>query len=186
MPERSSSQSSGYSAAPFTPLRVCVVAISSPPSVRRLDGVEPRLGARHGLARTLELELLDLGGLARALHPRPPVEVAEHEAPVHDVEVVAVEPAHRRACDAVALLVVRAAVAGTDEAGRGQDGRDVDIAIGGLDRLPLLCEDRAAGLHRAADMRAAVGDDREARDPVEQAVVAHEGCPAGDLALPGA
>src|SRR5215218_5440244 len=184
MPERSSSQSSGYSAAPFIPLRVCVVAISRPPSVRRLEGVHPRLGARHGLARALELELLDLGGLTRALDLRHAVEVAEHETAVHDVELVAVEPAHRRPCDAVALLVVRAAVAGADEAGRGQDRRDVDIAVGGLDRLPLLGEDRAAGLHRAADMCAAVGDDREARGAVQQAVVAHEGRAAGNLALP--
>src|SRR4029453_17806827 len=110
MPERSSSQSSGYSAAPFIPLRVCVVAISRPPSVRRLEGVEPRLGARHGLARALELELLDLGGLARALDLRHAVEVAEHEAAVHDVKAVAAAPAHGRAGDGVARLVVRAAV----------------------------------------------------------------------------
>ena len=55
----------------------------------------------------------------------------------------------------------------------------------GLDRLPLLVEDRAAGLHRATEMGAAVGDDREARDVVEQAVVADEGRAARDLALPG-
>src|SRR5580765_6061072 len=153
------------------------------PLVGRLQRVEPGLGAVRVLAGAVQVDLLDLGGLAGALDLDDAVEVAEHQAPFDDVELVAVEAANRRAGDAVALLVVRAAVARTDEAGRRQHRCDQHLAVVAPDRLLLLREDRAARLHRATDVRAAVRDDREARNAVEQAVVAHEGGAARDLAV---
>src|SRR6188472_177944 len=96
----------------------------------------------------MELDLLDLCGLARALDIHDAVEVAQNQAAVDDLELVAVEPSDRRTGDADAFLVVRASVARADKAGRGQDGRDQHVPVVGLDRLLLLLEDRSAWLHR--------------------------------------
>ena len=114
---------------------------------------------------------------------RDAVGVAEDRRPSLIDELVAVERAHRRAGDAVALRVVLAAVARAAEAGRGSVGDQRDVAVVGLDLLLVVLEERAVGLHRAAEVRAAVGDDREARHAVEQAVVADVRGAARDLAL---
>src|SRR5205085_6429745 len=117
----------------------------------------------------------------------------EDQAAVVDLEGVAVECAHGRACDAVALGVVLAAVAGAAVTG-GEDGFEVDPAV-----LGVLGDARVAGellagrtirLDRTAEVSAAVRDDREARALVslvirDGAVVADEGGPPGDLSLDG-
>ena len=139
--------------------------LRSPSVVRRVEGIEPLLGAVDVLARADELVLVDLRLRAAAVDVRDGVRAQQHEPAVLDLEVVAVERAHRRAGGAVALRVVLAAVARAAEAGR--NGRaQRDRAVLRLLGLVLHAEDRAARavrLHRAAEMRAPVGDDREAR-----------------------
>ncbi len=99
---------------------------------------------------------------------------------------VAVEGAHGRARYSIALEVVGAAVAGAGEVRRIRG----DEPNGGLalerDLLRGVQVGLPAGLRRAAEVDAAVGDDREARQAVgRQAVVADERGAVGDLALLG-
>src|SRR5438067_1961612 len=81
---------------------------------------------------------------------------------------------HGRAGDAVALGVVLAAVAGAAEAGRLRRNQR-HVLVRRLRDLLLLVEDRPVRLDGAAEMRAAVREDREARDGACEAVVAHVG-----------
>ena len=107
---------------------------------------------------------------------------AEEEVAVANRERVAVERAHRRAGGAVALGVVLAAVARAAEAGE-RDGRDQRHVLVG-DGVRVV--ERAVRLHRAAEMRAVVRDDREARLVVPElgrAVVADERRAARDGSL---
>src|SRR5712691_11802237 len=132
-------------------------------SVRRLDRVEPGFRSRDVLAGTCEAIPLDAGVLALARDLRDAVRLRKDEPPVDDLVLVAVERAHGRAGRPVALLVVLAAVAGAAEAGgERRDQRHLAAALRVL-RLLLLVEDGAVRLHRAAEVGAAVRDDREAR-----------------------
>src|SRR5207237_1071773 len=98
--------------------------------------------------------------------------LAEVEAALANRELVAVETAHGRPGRAVALLVVGAAVAGAAEAGEALDRREGDQLVPRLQVLRLLRLLESVRLHRAAEVRAAVRDDREAGLLAEQAVVA--------------
>src|SRR5437870_4362175 len=141
--------------------------------MRRLDGVEDLLPTVDVLARPGELVLVNPGVLSLAVDVRDAVRRAEDEMPVDDLEVVAVERAHRRSRGAVALRVVLAAVAGAAVAARWdrRDHGDV-LPILPLDVLRLVVLHRTVRLHRAAQVRAAVRDDREARLAVQEPVVA--------------
>src|SRR6266511_4745368 len=142
------------------------------PSAGRLDRVEPRLGAVDVRARARELVLADPGVGPRPVDVRDRVRLAEEKAPVLDPELVAVERTHGRPGRAIALRVVLTAVAGAPEADRARGRNPVDLdAVAPLDLL-LLVERQSVHLHRAAEVDAAVRDDREARRAVEQAVVA--------------
>ena len=115
------------------------------------------------LARVVQRILLDPRILAGALDVVDAVGAAEDQAPVLDRVVVTVEPADGRAGGAVALGVVLAAVAGAAEARRL---RGVSFDLGpalSLTSLDGLGVDGAVGLDRAAEVRAAVREDREAR-----------------------
>ena len=92
---------------------------------------------------------------------------------VDDRVLVAVERAHRRARGAIPFGVVLTAVAWTAEAaGREHlDQRDV-LTAALVDLLLRVVEHRPVRLHGTAEMRAAVGDDREARLSHQKAVVA--------------
>src|SRR3954462_957191 len=125
-PERSSSQSSGYSTAACSRcrrtsarvgLRLVVVAISALSVVRRVDRIEELLDAVDVLAGADELVLVDLRLGAGTFDVRDGVLAEQDQPPVVDLEVVAVERAHRRACRPVPLGVVLAAVARAAEAG---------------------------------------------------------------------
>src|SRR5438034_5008875 len=144
------------------------------PSVRRLQRIHPGLDSVDMLARAVELVLLDLRVLRRPGDLGRPERVAEDQVAVDDRELVAVKGTHGRAGDAVPLRVVRAAVAGADEAGRGEARDQRHVAALRLEGLLLVLAERPAGLDRAAEMRAAVGDARVARLAVEEAVVADE------------
>ncbi len=107
------------------------------------------------------------------------------EPSVVDPELVAVERAYRRAGRSVALVVVLAAVARTAEAGGGRGRDPVDLlAVLGLGLL-LVVQRQPVHLHGAAEVDAAVREDREARLAVEQAVVADVRRAPRDLALLG-
>src|SRR3954451_4558064 len=160
--------------------------------VRRVDGIEELLGAVDVLARADLLVLVDLGLCPGALHVGDRKRAEEDYAAVVYLERVAVERAHGRAGDAVALRVVLASVAGAAVAGRGDR-----LELGGAGQRVLLegrgagvlLADRAVRLYRAAEVGAAVRDDREARHLLlrlgvgDVAVVADEGRPPTDLAL---
>src|SRR6266508_134659 len=157
-----------------------VAKISASPSGGRLDRVEPGLDAVDVLARERVRPLLDLRARARALDLADRVRLAEVELAVADRVRVPVERAHRRAGGPVALVVVLAAVARAAEAGgnRREQRHVPDL------RLLVLLEGTVR-LDGAAEVGAAVGDDREARLPVGDAVVPHERRPPRDLALVG-
>src|SRR2546423_13058346 len=153
--------------------------------VRGLDRVEPRLDAVDVVAGVRERILLDLGLRALAHDVADAVGLEEDEVAAADQVVVAIESADRGPGGAVPLLVVLAAMAGTAEPGRkGGDERDLTGALR-LRRLLLAVEDGAVRLDRAAEVRAPVGDDREARPSFGGAVVAHVRGLAADLALGG-
>src|SRR4029078_5040240 len=116
---------------------------------------------------------------ARAVDMADAVARAEHEVPVPDHEPVAIEGADGRAGAAVALGVVRASVAWALEARDARDRPDRHRAGVGRDLLRIAGKPR--GLCRAADVGAAVGDDREARDAFLLAVVPNEGRPPADV-----
>ena len=97
-------------------------------------------------------------------------ELADEEVALADRELGAVERADGRAGGAVALGVVLAAVARAAEAGR-LGRRQLDVVA---ERLLLVVEDGAVRLHRAAEVRAARVEDREARHAFQLAVVADE------------
>src|SRR5438132_1081790 len=84
---------------------------------------------------------------------------------------------------AVALGVVLAAVARAAEAAGGKHGDQRNLlAPAALEVFLLVGLLRPVRLHGAAQVRAAVGDDREARLAVQQAVVPDVGRSARDLA----
>src|SRR3954451_14945353 len=115
-PDRSSSQSIGYRIRSRVVVGVVAAIRCRSSAARGLNRIEPRLGPVdvHAGERVVPLE--DLRRAARALDLGDGVRAAEQDAAVHDRELEAVERAHRRACDAVALGVVLAAVAGAAEA----------------------------------------------------------------------
>src|SRR4029079_11792858 len=119
---------------------------------------------------------------AFAVDLRHAVRAEKHQTAVDDVEVVAVEGAHGRPCGAVSLGRVLAAVTRTAEPRRLRRDEPDDFRADGLhDLLPRL-EDRTARFHTAAEVRTPVRDDREARLPVHDSVVADERRPSRDLA----
>src|SRR5215210_3048915 len=150
--------------------------------MRRLDRVQDLLPAVDVLAGARELVLVDARILPLALHARDAVRVAENQPSVLDRVVVAIESAHGRAGDAIPLGVVLAAVARAAEAaGRDRRRHRYFLSALPLDLLLLVVLHRSVWLNRAAEMRAAVRDDREARLPAELSVVADIRRPAGDL-----
>src|SRR3954470_16856922 len=134
--------------------------------VGRVDGIEELLDPVDVLTGADELVLVDLRLRAGAVDLRDRVLAQQNQPALADIELVAVESADRRACCAVPLGVVLAAVARAPEACR--DGRvEDDLTVRRLLLDRREAEDlprRAVRLHRAAEMRAAVGDDREARN----------------------
>ena len=123
---------------------------------------------------------------ARAVDLADGVRLGQDEVAVANQEAVAVERANGRAGHAVALGVVLAAVARAAEARRGLRRRQLDRrAAFDLHQLLLVLERQAVDLHRAAEVDAAVREDREARHAVLQAVVAHVRGAPRDLALLG-
>src|SRR4051794_9962666 len=180
-PERSSIQSTGYRIVCWIcSLRVSRrVAMVFLRSVGRLDGIEPGLETVHVLAREGERPLVDHGRRADAVDVRDRERLADEEVAVADREGVAVERAYRRTGDPVPLGVVLAAVARTAEAG-DRHGRDQGHIA---ERLRVLLVQRTVRLHRAAEVRTVVRDDREARLAVQLAVVADERRPPRHLAL---
>jgi hypothetical protein len=125
----------------------------------------------------------DLGGGAGSLDERDTVRPEQHEIAVVDLELVAVECAHGRSGRAVSLGVVLTAVAGAPEAG-GLGGDDSDgRGVLGFHDLLLFVEHRPARLDGAAEVRATVREDREARHAVRDAVVADERRPPRHLTL---
>src|SRR5262249_16895964 len=98
------------------------------PSVMgRLKGIQHLLGPVDMVARPGLLVLVDLGAPTGADNVRDRVGAEQDEAPLVDLEVVAVERAHGRPRGAVALGVVLAAVTGGGDGGsgrrRGRPGR---------------------------------------------------------------
>ncbi len=131
-----------------------------------------------------EAVLVDPRLRALAVDVRDAVGAGEPEAPVADRVVEAVERADRGAGDAVPLRVVLAAVAGAAEAaGRERADQRHVLAAASVQLGLVLVEHGPVRLHRAAEVGAAVGDDREARLAVELAVVAHVRRAAAHLAL---
>src|SRR3954453_319578 len=136
-PERSSSQSSGYSTAICSRclrssarvgFRLVVVAISACSVVGRVDGIEDLLDPVDVLTRADELVLVDLRLRAGPVDLRDRVLAQQNQPALPDVELVAVEGADRRAGGAVPFGVVLAAVARAPEA--GGDGRvERDLAV---------------------------------------------------------
>ena len=108
--------------------------------------------------------------LARALDLVDAVGAAEDRWPSMIEYVVAVERAHRRAGGAVALGVVLAAVARAAEAGRlrRRELSRTSFPCLSLTVLLVFVVDRAVRLHGAAEVRAAVREDREARQLAER------------------
>src|SRR6266508_6064243 len=141
--------------------------------VRRLQRIEELLHAVDMLAGPGELVPVDQGVLSLPLHVRHAVRLAEDEVAVDHLELVAVERANGWAGNAVALDVVLAAVARTAVAAGGnrRDHRDA-LALLAVDLLLLVVLHGAVRLHRAAEVRATVRDDREAGLAAQQAVVA--------------
>ena len=149
----------------------------------RLPRIEQALDAVDVLARSGKRVARDLRGGAGSFDVRDAVRPEQHEIAVADLELVAVERAHGRAGGAVSLGVVLTAVAGAAEAGGlGRDDRD-RRGVFRLDDLLLLVEHGPARLDGAAEVRAAVRDDREARHAVRDAVVADVRRPPRHLAL---
>src|SRR6266478_9072951 len=149
--------------------------------VWRVERVEDLLDPVDVLAGADCFVLVDLRLPACAVDLRHRVRAEEDDAAVVDLEVVAVEGAYGRACGAVALRVVLAAVARAAEACR-DDRQERDLPVRAGLRLRLQADERASGavrLHRAAEMGAAVRDDREARHLLpldgDRAVAANEG-----------
>ncbi len=181
-PDRSSSQSTGYRIVCWicsgrVRLRVATVASS----VRRLDRDRARTRARPRARRGTRASTCGSAPCAPAPSTwETEIRLADEQAAVADRERVAVERAHRRAGDAVALGVVLAAVA------RAAEARDRAPSGSASRRRTASCSSSSSGavrLHRAAEVRAVVRDDREARLALEQPVVADERRPPRDLAL---
>src|SRR5947207_3707000 len=131
--------------------------------MRRVEGIEPLLGPVDVLAGPRRLVLVDLRLRALAVDVRHREGAEQDEPTVDDRILVPVERAHGRAGGAVALGVVLAAVTRTAEAG-GHRRRERDRAVLAALDLVLQPEDlaaRAVRLDRAAEVRAAVRDDRE-------------------------
>src|SRR5206468_224990 len=99
------------------------------PSVGRLPRVEPALGAVDVLPGAGLRVLVDLGRGAGPVDLRDAVRAEQHEAPVVDLVVEAVERADGRTGGAVALLVVLPAVARTAESAR-RNHRDDRHGVG--------------------------------------------------------
>ena len=89
-----------------------------------------------------------------------------------DGVVVAVKRADGRSCSSVALRVVLTAVTRTTEATGGEHRNQRDQLTAAFASLLARTQHRAVRLNGAAEMRAAVRDDREARLAVEKSVVA--------------
>src|SRR4029079_14555801 len=137
------------------------------------------LGTVDMLAGVVALVRVDRRIGARAVDMADAVARAEHEGPVPDHEPVAIEGADGRAGDTVALGVVRASVAWALEARDARAWPDRHGAGVGLDLLRIA--GKPLRLCRAADVGAAVGDDREARDAVLLAGVSDESRPPADV-----
>src|SRR5205823_10085975 len=136
------------------------------------DRPEPELRAGDVLARVVQRVLLDPRVLPGAAYEVDAVGAAQDQAAVLDRVVVTVERADGRPGRAVALGVVLAAVARAAEPCRLRGGLLQDLVAGLVgDGLRLAGLDRAVRLHRAAEMRASVREDREARLVLQQAVV---------------
>src|SRR5919204_472187 len=153
------------------------------PLGRRLQGIEPLLGAVDVLAGPRKPVLLDLRAPARADHLADAEGLAERETAVADVELVAVERADGRPGGAVALGVVLAPVAGTAESARRQRRDQRHLAALRLRLRLLVVEHRPVRLHRATEVRAPVREHGEARLAADEAVVPDVGGTARDLAL---
>src|SRR5919108_670844 len=154
--------------------------------MRRLEGVEPLLRPVDMLAGSGEGVLGDPRLRALSVHVADAVRPLEKESSVADRVFVAVEGANRRAGRAVALVVVGASVTGAGEARQPDDGNELDeLTPGGLLILRLAGLDEAAGLDGTAEVRTAVGDDRDAGLPLERPVVAQVRRPPAHLALLG-
>src|SRR5439155_14635309 len=137
------------------------------PSVRWLHRVEPALPVLDVLPGAGELVAVDLGVGAGSVDLLHAVRAGEVEAALLDRERVAVEAAHGRAGGAVAFEVVGTTVAGAAEAGEPVDRRERVAAVVSLDVLRRAAVHEPVRLHRAAEVRAAVRDDREARQLAE-------------------
>src|SRR5436190_941904 len=149
--------------------------------MRRLERVEDLLPAVDVLAGASEPVLVDHGVLAGPVDVADAERLAQDQVTLDDRVIPEIEGANRRARGAVALRVVLTAVARTAEAA-GREHRDKRHALAAAFVQPLpAAERRTVRLHRAPQVCAAVGDEREARLPIECAVVADVDRAMGDL-----
>ena len=118
---------------------------------------------------------MDPGVRSQALHVADAEQVSEPEVPVANREFVAVEGPRGRTRRAIALDVELAAMTRTAEAAGRERWDKADLAVRGVLSAALLTEDRSVRLRRTANVSAAARHRREARQAIEQAVVADLG-----------
>src|SRR5262249_20545134 len=169
-----------------TPPPASSLPCACPASARWLQRVEDLLEAVDVLSRPGDPVLRDLRIRAGAVDVADAVPVAEVEPAVADVELEAAEratPRPGRPGRAVAFLVVLPTMARAAEtAGRKRRGQGHGAGLGvQLDQAAV--EYRTVRLHRAAEVRTPVRDDREARLGAKEPVVADVCSTERDLAF---